>query len=197
MRVRDVRQVRALANPLRIRLLEAFAETPRTTKQVANLLGEKPTRLYHHVDALEKAGFLRLHSTRQNRGTIEKYYEAVARRIEVESSVFAGASAGREEPAAALMARTVLDSTRDELLALMRSPGSVVQPGREPIVGKLVYVSGRAGIDAFRTRVAALLTRAQRPGGARPRRAGRRRAAAETERWALMLAFYPLGAEEE
>ena len=35
-------QIKVLADPLRIRILEAFGEE-RTTKQVADLLGEKPT----------------------------------------------------------------------------------------------------------------------------------------------------------
>src|ERR1051326_7711550 len=69
-------QVRALAHPLRLRLLELFARQPRTAKQAAEVLGEPPTRLYHHVAALERAGLIRLKETRQNRGTTEKYYEA-------------------------------------------------------------------------------------------------------------------------
>ena len=56
--VGTVEQVKALTHPLRQRMLERFAERPRTTKQVADLLGEKPTRLYHHVAALERAGEL-------------------------------------------------------------------------------------------------------------------------------------------
>src|SRR5215831_19283708 len=72
-------ELRALAHPLRLRLVELFAEAPRTTKQIADLLGEPPTRLYHHVAALERAGLLRLKETRQNRGTVEKWYEAIAR----------------------------------------------------------------------------------------------------------------------
>src|SRR5437764_897549 len=74
-----VAELRALAHPLRLRLLELFAEAPRTTKQVADLLGEPPTRLYHHVAALERAGLLRLTATRKNRGTTEKWFEAVSR----------------------------------------------------------------------------------------------------------------------
>src|SRR5580765_6603934 len=73
-----VAEMRALAHPLRLRVLEVFAEAPRTTKQVADLLGEPPTRLYHHVAALERAGLLRLKETRRNRGTTEKWYEATA-----------------------------------------------------------------------------------------------------------------------
>jgi len=69
-------QVRALSHPLRLRLLELFKLQPRTAKQAAEVLGEPPTRLYHHVAALERAGLIRLRETRQNRGTTEKYYEA-------------------------------------------------------------------------------------------------------------------------
>ena len=58
-----------------------MAAGPMTTKQVAELLGEKPTRLYHHVDLLHQAGLIRLTHTRKNRGTTEKYYEAIARQF--------------------------------------------------------------------------------------------------------------------
>jgi DNA-binding transcriptional ArsR family regulator len=74
----DVRQVRAVADPLRLRILEAFRDKSMTTKQVATLLGEKPTRLYHHVELLERAGLIRLVKTRRNRGTVERYYRSVA-----------------------------------------------------------------------------------------------------------------------
>ena len=67
----DLKQVRALAHPLRMRILTALCEE-RTTKQVAELLHEKPTRLYHHVDALERAGLVQLTRTQPKRGTIEK-----------------------------------------------------------------------------------------------------------------------------
>src|SRR3954462_12886708 len=76
-----VAELRALAHPLRLRILELFAEAPRTTKQVAELLGQPPTRLYHPVAALERAGLLTLKETRKNRGTVEKWYEAVARTL--------------------------------------------------------------------------------------------------------------------
>ena len=57
--------------------VELFAEAP-ATKQVAQQLGEPPTKLYHHANALERAGLLRLSKTRQNRGAIEKWYEAAS-----------------------------------------------------------------------------------------------------------------------
>ena len=65
--IRDLAQLKVLADPLRVRILEALCEQPRTTKQVAERLGEKPTKLYHHVEALDRAGLIELHSTRPNR----------------------------------------------------------------------------------------------------------------------------------
>ena len=194
LRVRELHQVKALANPLRIRLLEAFAEAPRTTKQVAKLLGEKPTRLYHHVDALAKAGFLRLHSTRPNRGTIEKYFEAVARRFEIESSLFEGGGAAAES-SAAVMARSVLDTTRAEVLEHIRS-GGVARRGHEPIVGRMMIRGSRADVDELRARVLELVRRCERLGRAGRRAPGRGAARREHERWAVTLAFYPLAEEE-
>src|SRR2546425_5547851 len=80
-RRRATQQLRALAHPLRLRLLEAFALGRRTTMQVAAQLGEPPTRLYHHVNALERAGILKLVDTRQVRGATEKYFELATRKI--------------------------------------------------------------------------------------------------------------------
>jgi len=92
----SIEQMRVLADPLRLRLLETFAERPATTKQVAVLLGEKPTKLYHHVDALERIGFLKLVETRQNRGTIEKYYEPIARQFTVKHDLLSNTGANGE-----------------------------------------------------------------------------------------------------
>jgi DNA-binding transcriptional ArsR family regulator len=77
-RLTTLKQLKALTDPLRLRVLEAFVQQQATTKQVAALLGENATKLYHHVQILEQAGLLRLMETRKNRGTVEKYYRAVA-----------------------------------------------------------------------------------------------------------------------
>jgi DNA-binding transcriptional ArsR family regulator len=73
-RATTLTQVRALAHPLRLRLIELFASGPLTAKQAAQKLGQPPTRLYHHVATLERAGLLRLARTRAVRGATEKYF---------------------------------------------------------------------------------------------------------------------------
>jgi DNA-binding transcriptional ArsR family regulator len=99
MILRSLDQIKALAHPLRQRLMEAFSMEPRTTKQVADMLGERPSRLYHHVAALEEAHLLELVETRQKRGTIEQYYQAAARKFRINRDLleFAEDNAGHTD----------------------------------------------------------------------------------------------------
>ena len=113
-RVAGLAQVRALAHPLRLRLLGLFGERPRTTKQAAQVLGQPPTRLYHHVAVLERAGLLRLRETRANRGTTEKYFETVASMFESPLPKSGRArTSGKDQAALGMM---LFDEARNELV---------------------------------------------------------------------------------
>ncbi len=113
--VRDLAQAKLLSEPLRfplrLRLLQAFAAAPQTTKQVAQRLGERPSRLYPHVDALLQAGLLEQVAVRQKRGAIEKYLQAIAARFEIDSTLFLAEEGGHEDA----LTRSILDTTREEL----------------------------------------------------------------------------------
>ncbi len=89
-------QARIMAHPLRMRLLETFCREPLTTMQAAEMLGLPPTKLYHHVAALERVGLVRLVRTRKKRGTTEKYYQTVAHRFIVDRRLFEVSSAAEE-----------------------------------------------------------------------------------------------------
>jgi DNA-binding transcriptional ArsR family regulator len=86
--IKNLEQIKVLAHPLRMRLLEAFSHTPVTTKQVAQQLGEQPTKLYHHVNALERVGLIKLVKTLKKRGTTEKYYQTIADHFIVDRNLF-------------------------------------------------------------------------------------------------------------
>jgi hypothetical protein len=111
-------QLRALAHLLRLRMLELFAEGPRTTKSPSSSRSRR--KLYHHANALERAGLLRLTKTRQNRGAIEKWYEAPRGTI-------SGRQLSRSRPrqqAISGLATVALEEARHEVeLALRRPPG--------------------------------------------------------------------------
>src|SRR5262249_24940997 len=119
-RRRATQELRALAHPLRLRLLEEFAGEPRTTMQVAASLGEPPARLYHHVDALERAGILKLARTRQVRGTTEKYFEVAKKAFgAVEGTRITSAMRGSMRGLAHLM----FDEAREDLVTAIAAAG--------------------------------------------------------------------------
>jgi DNA-binding transcriptional ArsR family regulator len=110
-------QIKALANSLRQRILELMIEAPITTKQVADRLGEKPTKLYHHVDTLEAAGLIKLVKTRRKRGTVEKYFEAVAERFVIDRQAVEVRAATDDEQG---KLETIIASSLDETLSEIR-----------------------------------------------------------------------------
>ena len=120
-KIRDLEQVRLLADPLKLRLLQAFAESAKTTKQAAEELGEKVTKLYRHVDALHDVGLLEVVEEKQKRGTIERTFQAVAQRFEADYSLFSDAPGTEGTEAARQMLRVseaeildVLANTHDD-----------------------------------------------------------------------------------
>ncbi len=95
-KIKSLQQIRAMAHPIRMRLLEAFSHGPATAKQVAEQIGEPPTRLYHHVNVLKRVGLIKLVKTNEKRGTTEKYYRTVADQFVVDRSLFDMKSGGKE-----------------------------------------------------------------------------------------------------
>lgn len=120
----ELRQLKALAHPLRLRILEALVEQPRTTKQVAEILGEDSLKLYYHVDELEKAGLIKLVETRTKGNLLEKYYQSVAQ--EFAASFPLGRSLSEEE--AGTMAEMIERLLKEVQEELQRSPFSTDHP---------------------------------------------------------------------
>lgn len=66
---------RALADPLRIRLLELLAGQPRSAKELADLVELPADRLYHHLAQLEDGGLIKVAEYRKlQRGKVERIY---------------------------------------------------------------------------------------------------------------------------
>jgi DNA-binding transcriptional ArsR family regulator len=100
---------RALADPLRIRLLEWLAEEPRSARQLADSAGMPADRLYYHLGQLEQAGLIEVASYRRlARGKAERVYA----RAETEPP---GDDASPEETAAFL--GSVLEATAMDITA--------------------------------------------------------------------------------
>src|SRR5262249_22974635 len=179
-RRRATQELRALAHPLRLKLLEEFAGGPRTTMQVAASLGEPPTRLYHHVNALERAGILKLSRTRQVRGTTEKYFEVAKRACGVTGGThIAGAMRGQLRG----LAHVMFDEARADLAAAIAVAGS--QPrDQAPVALRMLLTVSPAQLERVRARLMAALAAIQKD--CKPRTPGENHV-----RWALTAVLAP------
>jgi len=114
-KIKELDELRLLSDPLKLQLLQAFAEAEKTARQVAEELGESLTKLYRHVDALLDAGLIEVTQEIPKRGTMERSFRAVAQRFEVDHSLFDGV----EEDANLQAVRELLrDGEREILKAL-------------------------------------------------------------------------------
>ncbi len=72
----DQRLVRALAHPLRIRILEALTERVASPIRLSGDLDAGLSHVAYHTRALDKCGCLELVDTAQRRGATEHFYKA-------------------------------------------------------------------------------------------------------------------------
>jgi len=104
---------KALADPLRIRLLEWLFEAPRSARQLADCAGLPADRLYYHLGQLEDAGLIEIAEYRPlARGKVERVYAPA----ETEPP---GDDAGPEETAAFL--GSMLQATAMDITAACRA----------------------------------------------------------------------------
>lgn len=109
------KQLRALAEPLRQRLLRQFAR-PSTIKEAAERLGEPLTKLYHHVDQLQAAGLIAVVSEQRRRAAVERTFQAVATTFAVSPTAFGAGEkrAAKREAIARAALEEILAGTVDK-----------------------------------------------------------------------------------
>ncbi|HEX5440318.1 MAG TPA: winged helix-turn-helix domain-containing protein [Ktedonobacterales bacterium] len=72
-------QMKALADPVRHRILGIIQSRPATAKQIADRLKMPPGTIGHHLQVLESAGLAKVVARRLVRGIVAKYYTRTAR----------------------------------------------------------------------------------------------------------------------
>lgn len=113
--IENVEQLRAIADLLRLRIIDMLLKQPMTVTQLGEVLGEAPAKVHYHVRELEKVGLLRLVETREKGGILEKYYQPIAREFSVEKSLI---SAPPDEALATMSA--ILSQIKDNFLRAFR-----------------------------------------------------------------------------
>ena len=131
-------EARALANPLRLRILRLCLDEALTNKQIAEALERDPGSTLHHVRMLVDAGFLSAEEPRRgSRGAAEKPYRATGKSWQV--SVDEGSDAKF----------AIVDAFRDEL----RAAG----PERVVVLTRFANRLNEASYGEFASRLQALV----------------------------------------
>ncbi len=77
--IRTLEQLKAIADPVRSRMLGIIQNEPATAKQLADRLHIAPGSAGHHLQVLEEAGLAKVSALRLVRGIVAKYYTRTAR----------------------------------------------------------------------------------------------------------------------
>jgi DNA-binding transcriptional ArsR family regulator len=97
-------EMRAIANPIRLRILRLTLERALTNKEMADRLGRDPGTVLHHVRVLVRGGFLEAGKVRPGRrGALERPYRATGKSWRI-----------RMRPGSDYTA-SVLEAVRDEI----------------------------------------------------------------------------------
>lgn len=184
--IRDVETLRALSDPLRLRILEvmtAEADETFTVKRLAAVIGTNATKLYHHINLLVERELIAVAGQRVVSGIIETSYRVAQRSLRLDRSLLAA-----DAPVMHEALTTIFDGARDDIERGLRAGAISTSEDAAPAT-KLVLGRGIGRLDpvaavAFRERLTALFEEFGAdadggPGDARPA-------------YGLVLGFYPL-----
>jgi DNA-binding transcriptional ArsR family regulator len=114
--ISDLDTLKVVADPLRLQIIELTFDHAHTVKQIGKKLKLPPSKLYYHINLLEKHGLLAVASTRIVSGIVEKSYQTSAHGIRVERGLL---SPGRpQEPAdvgATILVDAILNDARNDI----------------------------------------------------------------------------------
>lgn len=75
----SVEQAKLLGSAQRVKIIKTLVDKAKTSKQVADELGESPGSIHYHIQKLYEGGLIDLVETRTVGGIVEKYYKSKAK----------------------------------------------------------------------------------------------------------------------
>ena len=120
--VADAAALKALADPLRLHMLEVLAKDPSrtwTVKELAAQMAQPVTRLYHHMKLLETANLVIDAETRVVSGIVEHRYRCAQRSIKLDEQMFGGPDT---RDATIATASGIVEQAREDLEAYLERP---------------------------------------------------------------------------
>lgn len=182
----DLETLRTLSDPLRMQIYENVLDEPSSVRQIAERLGLASSRLYYHINLLEKFGLIRVVETRMVANMVEKIYRAIAYELELAPGLLNFNVEENRETLTNMMVNH-LDITREDILRSLQARQMAVEQGadlrpRTMMVNRLLSTIPDDLADEFTRRLQALIKEFGEKD--HPRGEG-------VQTYALTVAFYP------
>lgn len=186
--IKDLEALKTIADPLRTQIMEVLEPQPLTINEIAERLGLSASRLYYHINLLEKHGFIQVTDTTLHGNIIEKQFGVVARDFDLDPELlrFASEADSDKQPFYSLMLN-MLEATRADLARSLearefnRQQGAHMNP-RRVLLQRAVRRIPENRAEEFMARLEALFTEFQEaPEGPKTK----------TPIYAMTLALYP------
>lgn len=162
--IANLEALQVMVDGQRHRVVTMLMDEPLTAKEVAERLGIGRTRLYYHLDLLEKHGLIRVTDTRIVSGILERTYRAVARAFRVDRALLSSQASELQITDAQA---SIIDAVAQDLRARVM-PGTPPPPDDDILVSRAFLRLDSARRKELRERLASLLDeyREADPGGA-------------------------------
>jgi DNA-binding transcriptional ArsR family regulator len=158
MTISDLETLKVMTDPLRLQILEIFMEQPTTVKQLAARLEMEPTKLYYHVNLLEKHELIAVVKTQVVSGIIEKHYMAAAGTFHVDRNLLSSDSGGDSAMAIIdTILGPVTGEIRDGIRKGMISTSEDAQPRNKLMLRRAKFTLQDDDAEAFYEKITALI----------------------------------------
>lgn len=159
--VNDLETLKILADPLRNQILEILAPEKLTTNQMAEKLGLTPSKLYYHINLLEKYGLIQEVDTIVKANIIEKVYWITAYECKMAQNLCNFSTPEGQESVMTAMV-TPIDSTREDILRSLEARATALDQGaeihpREVVIFREVREMSDRTADKFAERIKEVL----------------------------------------
>ena len=110
--VEDLETLKVIDHNTRLEILQSLKH-PKTVKEIAKILKLPATKLYYHVNLMEKHGLIQVVETNIVSGILEKKYQVVAHNYRIDHQLLTNQPSASEE--LEQMLNTIFDVTRTEI----------------------------------------------------------------------------------
>lgn len=128
--IRDLETLKILADPLRNQIMEILAPGKLTVTQLADKLGLAPSKLYYHINLLEKYGLIQEVDSIVKANIIEKVYWITAYDCQMDENLCNFSTLEGQQSIITTML-TPVDATHEDIRRSLEARAAALEQGAE------------------------------------------------------------------